>query len=253
MIDESKIVFITTTLFSKWLDYQKKIISDLFPKSHHLIIDGRSNWPYAWFYWIDKIKGIDCKWYVHIDEDCFIEDKNEIIRLIEKMEDEDFSLSAVSDGLHHYRGANKVAINSFFMVGRKDKLMEIEFDLDSVNFHLTNNGWRNNLDIIYDERKHGSDFNYPHEIFKNGHNPDYEMEPYYALLWMMKERGQKFYYLYPHFDDMYKSTNPRIDSGSNDIAIHMWYTRGWDQRFDVHGLPNCERYNLIEKYLNLKK
>jgi len=253
MIDESKIVFVTTTLYSKWLDYQKKIISDLFPKSYHLIVDGRADWPYAWFYWIDKIKEIDCKWYVHIDEDCFIENREEIIKLIQKIEDEDFSLSAVSDAYHHYRGANRVAINSFFMVGRKDKLMEIDFKLDKIKFNLTNDGWRNNLDIIFDPQKHEYDFSYPHEIFGNSYNQSYEMEPYYSLLWMMKESGQKFYYLYPHFDERFKSTNPRIDSESDDIAIHMWYTRGWDQYFDVHGLPNLERYKRIEKYLKSEK
>ena len=86
----------------------------------------------------------------------------------------------------------------------------------------------------------------------NGENPSYEQEPYYALLWKLKEGGKKFYYLYPHFDEGFKSTNPRIDSDSPDIAIHMWYTRTWDSPMDVHGVPNGERYRMVEEYLNSK-
>jgi hypothetical protein len=70
------------------------------------------------------------------------------------------------------------------------------------------------------------------------------------ILWMLKEAGRKFYYLYPHFDDRFKSTNPRIEKDSKDIAIHMWYTRQWNSDMDVWGLPNIERYNRIEKYIN---
>jgi hypothetical protein len=87
---------------------------------------------------------------------------------------------------------------------------------------------------------------------ENGENPSYEQEPYYALLWKLKEAGKKFYYLYPHFDERFKSTNPRIDSGSKDIAIHMWYTRFWESPMDVHGMPNHERYRKVEQYLNSK-
>jgi hypothetical protein len=76
MVKDEDIIFITPAIHTKWLGYQKKIIKDLFPGSKHLIIDGRSNWPYAWFYWMKEIKDIPVKWFVHIDEDFFIEDKD---------------------------------------------------------------------------------------------------------------------------------------------------------------------------------
>ena len=252
MVKDEDIIFITPAIHTKWLEYQKNIIKDLFPRSRHLIIDGRSNWPYAWFYWMKEIKDIPVKWFVHIDEDFFIEDKEEIIRLIEKMDSGGYTLSAVSDAYHHYRGANKVAINSFFMVGNKDHFMSVDFDYSDMDFTLTENGWRNNKGILFDPEKHSYDFSYPHEIMENGENPSYEQEPYYSLLWKLKEEGRKFYYLYPYFDERFKSTNPRIDSSSNDIGIHMWYTRYWDSPMDVHGLPNSERYRRIEEYLKLK-
>ncbi len=69
------------------------------------------------------------------------------------------------------------------------------------------------------------------------------------ILWKLKENNLKFKYLYPHFDESFKSTNPRINENSKDIGIHMWYTRQYTSDMDVHGLPNNYRYRLIEEYL----
>ena len=82
---EKEIIFVTTTLYTKWLDHQKEIIKKLFPESEHLIIDGRSNWPNSWFYWIEEVKNTDYKYFVHIDEDFFITSKEEFIKCIEKL------------------------------------------------------------------------------------------------------------------------------------------------------------------------
>jgi len=249
MIKDKDIVFVTTTLYSPWLEKQKTIIKRMFPESHHIIVDGTRDWPNAWFYWLDIVTEYEAKWFVHIDEDCFLENREELIRLIEKMESEDITLSAISDGFNHYRGANPVAINSFFMVGRIDHIVSTGIDYKKVKFQLTEMGWRNDVGLIYDPDLHASDFNYPHEIQGNGSNFEYEQEPYYLLLWKLKEAGRKFYYLFPYFDERFKSTNPRIDAGSDDIAIHMWYTRQWQSPMDVHGMPNFLRYKKIEKYL----
>jgi len=248
---DSDIIFITTTLQTKWLVYQKEIIKNLFPESEHLIIDGSRDWPYSWFYWMDEIKKIPCKWFVHIDEDCFLESREELIKLIEKMEEEEYSVSAVSDGFHHYRGANGTAINSFFMVGKKDDFLNSGFDYKDIKFNFDGKNWSNSKNIIFDREKHSGQF-YPHAKMENGEDSSYEQEPYYALLWKLRENGKKFYYLYPSFDQRFKSTNPRIDSDSEDIAIHMWYTRMWESPMDVHGTPNIERYRKVEEYL-LKK
>lgn len=86
MISED-IVFVTTTLHTKWLDYQQKIIKILFPESDIIIVDGRGNWPNSWFYWIDEVKKSDKKYYIHIDEDFFITSKEELLKSIQKMED----------------------------------------------------------------------------------------------------------------------------------------------------------------------
>lgn len=117
---DKDILFVTPTIWTKWLDHSRKMVAEAFPGSEHLIIDGTKRWPYVWFDWIDIIRERSQRWVVHIDEDCFLRSRHELSRLIMLMEEEDATLSAVSDGYHHYRGANPVAVNSFFMVVRSD-------------------------------------------------------------------------------------------------------------------------------------
>ena len=247
MIKDEDIVFITTTLNSKWLNYSRALVSKFFPNSQHIIKDGSRNWPYAWFYWLEDIKHTSSKWFVHLDEDCFLTGKQELIDLISKMESDNLTLSAVSDAYHHYRGANPVAINSFFLVGNVSHFNQLEFKLDGLEFWHDESGWKNSQGILYDPVKHRHDFEYPHEKIGNGENCSYEQEPYYMILWLLKENGMKFNYLYPYFDERFKSTNPRISSDTADICIHMWYTRQWNSSMDVHGLPNITRYESVEK------
>jgi hypothetical protein len=250
MIKDEEIIFITTSLHTKWLGYQSDIIRRLFPNSEHIIIDGRKNWPYVWFDWLSEIEKTKAKWFVHLDEDCFLTGRDQLTDLLDKMDSDNITISAVSDAYHHYRGSNPVAINPFFMVGNTDHFRDIKFDTSDLEFSFDGNGWRNNKGIYYNPDKHRIGFEYPHKIMENGENCSVEQEPYYMLLWMLKERGRKFNYLYPYFDDRFKSTNPRISENSDDIAIHMWYARQWNSPMDVHGIPNNERYKKIEKYLN---
>lgn len=245
MISEKDIIFVTTTLYSKWLTYQSQIIKKLFPESEHLIIDGCQNWPNSWFYWIKEIKKSDKKIFIHIDEDFFITNKEELIKAVEILSNKNVDLVGVPDGLHHYRGANPVAINTFLMIGRVDDIKKIE--LSNIHFGYTNNGWNNNYGLAFKEKyKIDWNYNFPEN---GGSNFYFEQEPYYAFMWAMKEIGCKFYYLYPSFDERFKSTNPRIQINSADIGIHMWYTRQWNTEMDVHGVPNVERYNKVENYI----
>jgi hypothetical protein len=243
MIEDKDICFVTTTLYTKWLKYQSDIIKYNFPNSQHIIIDGRNNWPNSWFYWIEEVKKSNSKYFVHIDEDFFITNKEEFLKVIEKMETDDLDLIGCPDGLNSYRGANPVAINTFLMFGRIEKIRNI--NLNNIQFAYTNEGWINNYGIKFKEI-YKNDFKY---TFKEtgGSNFKFEQEPYYAFLWTMKENGCKFDYLYPNFDDRFKSTNPRLTEESNDIGIHMWYTRQWNSDMDVWGLPNIDRYNLVEE------
>lgn len=242
---EENIVFVTTTLYTKWLDYQQKIIKNLFPKSEIIIIDGRKNWPNSWFYWIDEAKKSDKKYYIHIDEDFFITSKDELLKAVSKLENNECDLLGCSDGYHHYRGANPVALNTFLMIGRINDIKKIDKDLKSSIYSYNILGWSNIFNLKFKE-DYKKDFNYKFKQ-QGGSNFNYEQEPYYAFLWQMKELGCRFDYLYPYFDDRFKSTNPRLEEDSNDIGIHMWYSRDWNSKMDVLGMPNFERYNLVEQ------
>lgn len=252
MVKESDIVFVTTTLYTKWLDYQQNIIKKLFPESEIITVNGQGNWPNSWFYWIDEVKKSDKKYYIHLDEDFFITSKDELIKAIYKLENGECDLLGCPDGYHHFRGANPVAINTFLMIGRVEDIKRLNIDLKSAKYQLGTNdhktySWFNNLGIKFKE-EYKKDFDYRFE-YQGGSNFQNDHEPYYAFLWSMKELGCKFDYLYPFFDERFKSTNPRLEKDSDDIGIHMWYTRQWNSSMDVWGLPNVERYNLLEKYI----
>ncbi len=246
MISEKDICFVTTTLYTKFLNYQSKILKSNFPESQHIIVDGTKEWPNSWFYWIEEVKKTNCKYFVHIDEDFFLTSKEEFLKSIQKMEDNNIDIMGISDGYSHFRGANPVAINVFLLFGKVDILRKVDFTKIQFGFHPVN-GWINNYGIKFEE-EYKKDFNYQHEIL-GGSNFNFEQEPYYAFLWTMKKLGCKFDYLYPHFDERFKSTNPRLDKNSPDIGIHMWYTRNWFTNEDVHGMSNIDRYNAVETYI----
>ena len=260
MVSDNEIVFVTTALYTKWLDYQKNIIKKLFPESTHIIVDGRklSDWPNSWFYWIDHVKGSQYKWYVHIDEDCFITSKEELINAISKMDSEDINLMGCSDGYYKQRNAHPIAINPFLMIGKVSDINKIQIDMKSFRFklntQLTNGGllyyWTNNSGVKF-KQEYKDTFIYPHKI-NSGFSFMDGKEPYYFFLWYMKEIGCKFGYLYPHLDEYYNSTNPRISENSNDIAIHMWETRNCDLDNSFLGLSNKERWSRIKKYMDNK-
>lgn len=249
MVKDEDIIFVTTTLKTKWLKYQSDIISNMFPNSKHIIIEGSKNWPNSWFYWIKEVSKFDCKYYVHVDEDFFFESKEEFMRCFKKIEDCEIDLLGVSDGYHHYRGANPVAINTFLLIGKIEHLINLDFT--NIRFGFGESGWSNNLGLKFDN-EYLKDFDYEHKK-QGASNFEFEQEPYYAFLWELKKLGCKFGYLFPYFDERFKSTNPRINEDSKDIGIHMWYTREWNSNNDVWGLPNIVRYNSIEKHLKTNK
>lgn len=258
MINDKDIVFITTSTMSKWIGYQSKLIKHHFPDSDHIIVNGSSmefkkRWPNSWFDFLSPLNSRNEKFYVHIDEDFFLDSREELLKVIEKMDSENIGLMGVSEGNQHYRSANPVAINAFLMIGRTDDIRKINIDkLSNTKYFMgtydgKTYGWFNELGIKY-KPEYGEGFEY--RFTKNGGtNYDIEQEPYYSFIWYMKEIGCRFDYLFPHFDGRFKSTNPRLEEDSVDIGYHMWYTRNWYDNSDVWGMKNVDRYNEIEKFL----
>lgn len=249
----SSICFVTTSLKSKWLDYQQKNISKIFPESKRIVVDGSNDWPRAWFYWIAQVADLSdqYKYYIHIDDDCFLLSRERLLEVVSLFEEGKCDLCGPPDGTHKYRGANPVAMNSFLMMGRVDDIKKLvssgRYNLKTLQFgYHPVNGWLNSTGLKFKEE------------YKVGWKPicdeggmtfaqDYE--PYYLFMWWMKEMGVRFSYLYPSFDERFKSTNPRLTKDSEDIAIHMWYSRVWNSPMDVHGMKNIDRFNKLEKFL----
>lgn len=241
MINEKEIVFVTTSLYTKWMKYQSDIIRQLFPESKQIIINGDRDWPKSWFYWIDVVKKMKQTYYVHIDEDFFITSKTEFLKCIEKMENENLGLLGPPDGYHQFRQHNPVAFNSFLMFGRIADLKKTDFS--RLSFTQNGDQWNNSLNLYFKE-SYLSDYKY--DFVKHfGFQYD-NFEPYYVFMWTMKENGVKFGYLFPHYDDKMKTSNPRLAENSEDIGIHMWFTRKWHSDLDVLGLPNNVRYKMLE-------
>lgn len=237
-INEEDIVFFTTSLQTKWLEYHSKIIKKLFPLSDHIVVygGGVGVWPNSWFYWIEKLRNHKAKYFVRVDEDFFFTNKTELLKVIKKIETENIDIMGVPDGYQIWRQCNPVAMNSFLLVGRVDILRDLYVDRSAM--------------FNEDFKK---DFDYKFKIFEPNTSSFYfNGEPYYCFFWALKERGYTFDYLYPYFDERFKSTNPRMAEDSNDIGIHMWYTREWDLDFDVCGTPNNKRYQLVEEFLKSK-
>lgn len=246
---ENEIVFVNTTLKTKWLGYQQSIIEHFFPNSKRIVVDGTKNWPRSWFYWVDEVTQLnhEAKYFIHLDEDFFITSKQEVINSIKLLKKNEIDFAGCSDCLFPYRHGNPIAFNSFYMVGYIEDLRKFESRLSTLDYwSIGTCSWMNSESITfkdcYIENPNKPDIK--HEC-----NYEKEYEPYYSFMWSMKKAGCKFYYLYPHFHDALKSTNPRISEEREDIGIHMWYLRDHDRDFDVLGLANHQRYELLEKYL----
>jgi len=252
-INDNEIIFVTNSIFTKWIEIEKKVLKHHFPESEHVIIDGRSNWPLSWFYWIDIVKKSNAKWFIHIEEDCFIEDRELILDAIRKMEAEDIDIMGTADGYTPYRGGNPLTMTPFFLIGKVDALREVNIDTSNARFFIKPDGsWGNNLGLHFKE-EYAENFQYPYEkVGNDGHLNDYDIEPFYAMFWILHEQKKKLHYFYPNFNDNLKSLNPSLDKGLPPMVTHMFYTRIWNSDMDVHGLPNSVRYERLESYLKQK-
>jgi hypothetical protein len=79
MIEEKDILFVTTSMNNKWSYYSRQLVSKNFPNSEHLIVDGTTGWWQVWFKWIELIKNKTQKYVIHLDDDAFITNKDEIL------------------------------------------------------------------------------------------------------------------------------------------------------------------------------
>lgn len=231
-IQDKDIVFVTTALNTKWLKYCKESVKKYFPNSDHLIMNGKKYPKNFWFKWIDPLKQRTEKYYVVLDEDCFILNRDEILNTIVKLEKDSYHLAGVPDAYYAPRNYNSVAMNPFFMIGKLDFLKDMVLNRrwQKVGF---NKSWAKN------------------EGWMNGKTPIVKLfEPYYVFYWAMLKHGAKFLYLYPNVNKelsnngKFPATNVKMHETSVNMCVHMWYLR--DCNRPVHKF----RYDKLEAILN---
>ena len=247
MIIEKDILFVTTSMNNKWSEYSRTLVKKNFPESEHLIVDGTDGWWQVWFKWIKDVENKTQKWIIHIDDDAFITNKDEILRLINILDEEGYSIAGIPDGHNHIRGSNPVSINPFFMAIRRDHVVESwDWSLE----HKFKTEWIEDYKHEYEKGfiddvigKHKMS----HEFCDLQFSPTWKGDIFYPLFWKMLSDGRRIKYLYPNYGGhILESTNPSIEKGSPEFLIHMWFTREWNT---TKHLP---RYTAVEQIIKEK-
>ena len=232
-----KIKFLTTSTYSDISNVTSSLIKNFFPDSEHIQVDGRKGWFSIWYKWIEYCN--DADWYIHLDEDCFIKSEKEIIRTIKYMEDHGYDISGCPDGYHHYRRANHMALNSFFMI-MNNKVIQSWRNRDVNNLPQFKKEW---IEPYPYEKINDTHYVYEMGFGSQGGGWKQFTEPYYDFMWVAKDNGCKFLYLEPTFNTKYCST----DLLKNEVT-HMWFQR---QRHEdrivspAHTMSNKKRFDLI--------
>ena len=233
-IKDEKILFLTPTIGSIWLFYQQFLLNQLFPKSQRLLINGNNRWDFrlgkdcVWYDFIgEAVKYTSkVKYFVHIDEDCFLIDRQGIMDCIERMESEGAVLIGPTDNMWPIRGANPNALNSFFMLGRIDALRDIW-----QNFEVT---------LLFKDLKLPMPDVPEQEI---------ETEPYYNFFWNYLKQGYKIAHMKAGYSEQFNSTI-LLNGLGGIFAHHMWYTRHWYRNEKFVSLTHRQRYLAVKRHLD---
>jgi hypothetical protein len=241
-----KITFFTTTTASDIQKTQAECIKKHFPDSQHLLIDGRKGWFMVWYSWLNYAKNIESDWYIHIDEDCFINSSDEILKLIDFMTENNYDIAGPPDGHFEYRSGNHMAFNAFFMIMNRKV---IDTWHNRTNVPQFKKEWIEDYPF---EKKNHSHYEYNMEFGSSGKplgsiwKP--ETEPYYDFMWVLKDNGIKFYYLEPVFGEEFQTTNLL-----NNTIIHLWHQRDrWNDNIvsTLHKISNKSRFDGVIKMIN---
>jgi hypothetical protein len=238
----SGLVFATTTTWSDIQKHQGWSIDKHFPDSKRILIDGRTGWFQVWYQWIDECLKTDKQWFIHIDEDCFIKNSAPILEHIRFMEINGYDISGCPDGYHEYRSGNHMALNSFFMIVNRRALESwknwiLNMEMSNIyHFPQFNRDW---IEEYPYEKRNDSVYtdNQPWNVWVPN------TEPYYNFMWVLKESGIKFHYMYPEYDPELSTTN--LLDGS---VIHAWYQRErWVDKIvsPIHKYNNKDRFDRI--------
>jgi hypothetical protein len=236
---DSKLLFITTSLGTKWESYSQTLIELGYPSQKRILVDGTKNWSPLKF--LPVALDQDSDYTIHIDEDCFLYDARQLDKLIQYMDErEDMVLAGTPDGGHYHRDHNPYACNLFFLIFKTRPLRELLYrnpEWKGLQFKESFKG-KVDLDISSLDQ---SLLSYD------------DFEAYYALSWLIIESGKKINYLKTTLNQALMSTDVYFDGEALPLVRHMWYLRSWfSTEPGVHlKIPHLQRYSDLQKEIHL--
>jgi hypothetical protein len=235
----SKLLFITTSLGTKWESYSQTLIELGYPSHKRILVDGTKNWSPLKF--LPVALDQDSDYTIHIDEDCFLYDAHQLDKLISYMDQrEDIVLAGTPDGGHYHRDHNPYACNLFFLIFKTQAIREVLSRNPAWSGLRFKESFKETADLdisLLDQ----SLLNYD------------DFEAYYAFSWSVIESGKKIAYLKATLNPTLMSTDIYFDGEVLPLVRHMWYLRSWFvAEPDIHlKVPHRQRYLALEKEIHL--
>ena len=242
-----KIIFYTTSTLSDVQEVNSMCISHYFNEYKHTVIDGRYGWFTIWYKWLDMAYDDMAEWYIYVDEDCFILDRQPILDTIDYMEKNGYDIAGSPDGCCEYRSCNYMALNSYFMIVNR-RCVEAWHNRPSTIPQFKKE-WirpypfekRNDYTFIYD-MEFGTSGKPLGQIWRAG------SEPYYDFFWVLMDKGMRFLYIEPLYGEKYQ-TSDLLDH----TIMHLWHQRERYADYNVsptmHKGSNKDRYDNALRYV----
>ena len=223
-----KVLFVTSSLRTRWLYYSQALVARHFPKAARVVLDGRREWSPLGF--LSSVLKSEADYIVHIDEDCFLLDARPLNELIAWMDTQpDVALAGTPDGGVPYRNHNPLACNLFFAVFKRKAVATL------VREHPK---WRH---YRYSDEFAGRGA--PSQSLSSSDLVSFDdYEPYYPFSWLVLRGGRRIEYLRAELNPRYWSTDVRWHKeDASVIARHMWWVRDW-KSLETKPERECNRH-----------
>ncbi len=231
---EKRITFLTSSMGTKWLAYSQALLKIWFPECKRIVVDGSSGWDPLFF--VSLSESVETEYQVLVDEDCFILDREKLLKLIKIMdENQDVAIMATPDGGTFHRDFNPIACNLFFAIIRQKALRKA----------IYNKEWQN---LVYSDVEHMANKDHVEKLDESRISYS-RKEPYYPFFWAVIASGGSIKYIIPGVEKNLLASEVKIDGFSQPLLIHMWWLRCWfSPELDSYlKVSNLERYRRLER------
>jgi hypothetical protein len=187
------------------------------------------------------------KWVLNLDEDCFLFDPNEVIKLLKFMESDNYDYCGVQDGGSiSVRVHNPLTTNPFFNLFNSEKILPLEKNYYSKRYELGSITEKYQQHIRFKEKDYKFDFYEPFYshffwLLENGLTPyfldaeDFSQEKYFVIAPLLR--------IIPYYNS---PTLVRNHDG-NAIALHTWHSRFMNYPNIRRRIMNCYKLALGTK------